>query len=349
MEQYEREYLISRVMTGYLRYPIREDLVLRIYSTTPDQNYVANEVYNKAYNEAALRGVISNEEMLKKIIEMGIWTDEDQEMLAQIPKDIEEWKVQIYNALHNEDQKNRLKKYLRRAEDVLTEVYSKKTCFDHYTREGTATYARTIWAVENCTRYENEEIYGWKDIGVSSALSFFKDNSADEKSLRELSRTEPWRSMWVTNKKVGRDLFHNNKYMLNDEQKSLILWSNMYDNIHESSESPADEVMEDDDMLDGWLIVQRRKRNKQQNEKMIDDKTNNEKISQSDEVFVMARSTAEAEKINDANDVHSRMVKRSRETKITASDQVTEHSDFQDVRLEIRQQQNELFKSNVRR
>lgn len=349
MEQYEREYLIARIITGYIRYPVTESLVLRIYSTTPDQNYVANEVYNKAYNEAALIDIVSGEEMLKQIEEMGIWTKEEEEMLVQIPKDIEEWKVQIYNALHDTDKKNRLKKYLRRAEEVLIEVYSKKTCYDHYTREGMATYARTIWTVENCTRYDNEEIYDWEDIGVSSGLSFFKDNLVDEKVLRELARTEPWRSMWVTNKKVGRTLFHNDKYMLTDDQKSLILWSNMYDNIHESSESPADEVMEDDDMLDGWLIIQRRKRNKQQNEKMIDDKTDNEKISQSDEVFVMARSSSEAEKINEANDVQSRMVKRSRENRINASDQVTEHKDFQDVKLELRQQQNELFKTHIRR
>ena len=40
----------------------------------------------------------------------------------------------------------------------------------------------------------------------------------------------------------------------------------MYDNVYESHERPNDKIIEDDDCLDGWFIVQRRKHEKDKNE-----------------------------------------------------------------------------------
>ena len=39
----------------------------------------------------------------------------------------------------------------------------------------------------------------------------------------------------------------------------IVIWSKMYDNVQESIDAPIQSVMEDDDALDGWFIVQNRK------------------------------------------------------------------------------------------
>ena len=44
----------------------------------------------------------------------------------------------------------------------------------------------------------------------------------------------------------------------------------MYDNIQESMDCPTEDVINDDDMLDGWFIVQNRKREKDKKEKDVD-------------------------------------------------------------------------------
>ena len=52
-------------------------------------------------------------------------------------------------------------------------------------------------------------------------------------------------------------------------------------------EAPSEEVINDDDMLDGWFIVQNRKREKDKKEKDVDSTLGAN--AGKDEVFVMAR------------------------------------------------------------
>jgi cation diffusion facilitator CzcD-associated flavoprotein CzcO len=85
----------------------------------------------------------------------------------------------------------------------------------------------------------------------------------------------------------------------------------MYDNIQESMECPNKEVIEDDDMLDGWFIIQHKKREKDRVEKEFENSTKNEKIKNAPEVFVVA-SKEKAEKINDMNDMNAKMIKHQR-------------------------------------
>jgi hypothetical protein len=49
----------------------------------------------------------------------------------------------------------------------------------------------------------------------------------------------------------------------------------MYDNVYESMECPPDEVIKDDDMLDGWFIQQHKDREKKLKEKSTDEKFGN--------------------------------------------------------------------------
>ena len=80
-----------------------------------------------------------------------------------------------------------------------------------------------------------------------------------ESEIRELARSEPWKSIWSSSKNEGV-LFGKRAIELSEEQKHLIMWSTMYDSIGESPDSPSDKIIADDDMLDGWLILQRRER-----------------------------------------------------------------------------------------
>ena len=47
----------------------------------------------------------------------------------------------------------------------------------------------------------------------------------------------------------------------------MVSFSRMYDGAYGSPECPPDKVIEDDDMFDGWLIDQRRTREKEQSVK----------------------------------------------------------------------------------
>ena len=65
------------------------------------------------------------------------------------------------------------------------------------------------------------------------------------------------------------------------------MWSSLYDNIQESPDCPSNEVINDDDMLDGWMIIQKRNREQAKLQKDAENKFGNKKISNADEVFIV--------------------------------------------------------------
>ena len=122
----------------------------------------------------------------------------------------------------------------------------------------------------------------------------------------------------------------------------------MYDNVHESLEAPTSDVIEDDDMLDGWFLVQQDKREKERKEAEVNDTLTNSKIASSPEVFMMAGSNKDISSINDMNSTNSKMVRKERDH-VIKSQGVAKDSQFRDRKLEIQQQSNEQFKNKFRR
>ena len=54
--------------------------------------------------------------------------------------------------------------------------------------------------------------------------------------------------------------------------KILCSFSRMYDSVYKNTECPSDDVIQDDDMLDGWFIQQTKEQEERQKEKLSEDK-----------------------------------------------------------------------------
>jgi hypothetical protein len=112
--------------------------------------------------------------------------------------------------------------------------------------------------------------------------------------LRELAKTEPWRSQWA----VGKP----NPFIgfLTNERTTLATYSRLYDDIRQrtSNDRPPDEVIDDDDMLDGWMIKERRKHEQDQADRK---EKREKKFDDGREIFIMAKTQAEADAIYNKN------------------------------------------------
>src|SRR5690606_30951918 len=128
---------------------------------------------------------------------------------------------------------------------------------------------------------------------------------------RELARNEPWRSLWFLNDSKAYHIFNDNGRELTIDQKNILIWSKMYDNIQESPDCPSDDVVDDDDMLDGWFILQKRKREKDRAEAELESSTKSQKIKNASEVFVMT-SQKDADRVERMNDTTASMIKKQR-------------------------------------
>src|SRR5690606_12972110 len=98
----------------------------------------------------------------------------------------------------------------------------------------------------------------WDKLSMDKLMRLYMSNYLDETTLRDLAKNQPWHDIWYSAKKNNGYVFNRDATKLSDEQRKLILWSSLYDNIKEYSEPPSDEIIKDDLRLDGWLIKQNR-------------------------------------------------------------------------------------------
>ena len=350
MEPYEREFYISRICAGYLKYKIDSELSIYIHPLTLDQQYDANEVFLEAYNEALMNDMMTEEECIDMLTSYGLWDDEKEESLEKLVKDIEELKVQLYNSYFKRELKITVRKGINRAKNKLSSLIEEKSSYDFLTCRGYAIFCRYFWMLENATKYPDGTPYDWKHVDLAKMLAFYHQQQISDEDLREISKTEPWRSTWSSAKKNG-SIFHKSGVELTQDQKSLLAWSSMYDNIFESPECPPDDVIQDDDALDGWLIVQRRKREEDQKRSAAENIIGNSKISNADEVFIMTDPSS-AKDVNQLNDPIARANQKSRLKELRSREKagkgMTKHSKLKDVKQRVQMEANSKFSKNMK-
>ena len=233
MEPYEREFYISRVCAGYLKYKINSELSVYIHPLSIDQKYDANEVYRDAYNEAMLNEVMTDDECLDMLLKYDLWDDEKEESMEKLGKDIEELKVQMYNSYFKQELKTTIRKGIKKAETKLFSLLEQRSAYDFLTCKGYAIHCRYFWMLENATKYPDGKPYDWRHLDLAKMLAYYHGEQISDSELRELAKTEPWRSTWSSAKRNG-PIFSKSGVELTSDQKSLVAWSSMYDNIHES-------------------------------------------------------------------------------------------------------------------
>ena len=342
MQHYETELLLSRIIAGYLKISLSSDLKVVIKTATIDQDYIAQEVFYETYQLAKERGIFTSEDMLNIMIENDIWNTLDVRREEQIPKDIENIKVEMFKAAFKLQERESKRKILRQMEEQLFKVRSKKHSYDFVTCEGLSTYSRWNWLIENCTYFEDGKPFDWGVCGISSVLNKYRNQALSDLEFRELSRSDLWRSIWNAGRKEG-SIFGIPAINLSQEQKSLSMWSSLYDSVYESPEAPAEEIVNDDDLLDGWLIHQRRnadlEKKKQKAEGILG------KNADKDDIFVMAHNREDALEVESLNDDVGIMIKKERQIAKEKADGYIKDSDLPDMKRRVMAQAREQFKN----
>jgi hypothetical protein len=340
MKQHEREFFIATIRSGKVFINNKsKNIKLVIHPPTIDQVAESCQIYNDSYEHGYVDGMMNEDEMLDWMINSGLWSKEDDEVMESTKKDIEKLKIEIFNARNDSNLKNRIRLYLRAAEKHLLKYISKRNLYHQNTLEGFASTEKLSWIIKNTT-YHNNKLYNFNELSLPYVFEEWQNSFLTESQSRELARSEPWKSLWVIKDSAKIKLFNNPKNTeLGYNQKNLIIWSQMYDNIQESLDCPPKDIIEDDDMLDGWFIIQAKKRDKERAEQELNNSTSNEKIKNAAEVFVVTKDNNSASRINDMNSIHAQRIKKQRESIIKSKGLLNDH-DLPDQRLNIQMQQN---------
>ncbi len=332
MDNIYYEKILYRIIQGRLRLPFG-DPVLYLYEPDKDIIEESYEIYDETYEESYFSGVPIKSELKEILFNNSMWSPDDDKMADDIESQIEEAKVYAYENYYNTPKLNGIKLSLRNLESQYNKYKSRFLSLDHISCEGAANFARSVWIISKTIKDKEQNIVKSKELPLTKVLEYYKSKTITASDFRYIARNEPFRSMWSAGKKTS-NVFGKPTCDLTKDQLSLVQFSSMYDNVYESHESPHEDVVKDDDCLDGWFIVQKREYEKGKNQKEVDKMLGNSKIANSQEVFVMAKDTHTAKKINSMNSPVANMIKANRDQQIKEKGSLN-FTEFADVQQDI--------------
>jgi hypothetical protein len=345
MNDYDCEILLYRILSGktYFTY---NDQEYHLVSPSKDIKYKALRLYNSVVNEEKYQDWIREENLTKIMIALGVWDVKTDDVMIGLEKALDELKLELYKAFLFPSQQPRIRKNIEQVRKNINKIYIIKQEFLSHTLEGYANSLKNEYIICQTLYKDTNLVFDQTPDNNSSSYSQFNslireiDNliiTTDKYKL--LSRSNMWKSYWNANK-YG-NLFSGSISDSTEEQRALINISRMYDNIYEHPECPDDKVIEDDDMLDGWMIFQKKKREKDKKQEQFFGANN--KMKNASEIFMMAKGREEAEEILDLNSDENKVLIKNKMNYINQKGYV-EEKDLPDVQVALRQQINDLNK-----
>lgn len=333
MDDIYYEKVLNRIIQGRLRLRLG-DLVLFIHEPNKDVVEESFDIYDDYYKTAYFDGVYSGDEIVELLIENDLWSPVDDKNLEKKGEQLDELKIQAFQNFYSSKKLAGIKRQIRHLEEQMGKISWKKKQLDHVSCDGVANFARRSWIIERTTKLADGSPYTFDSVNISSVMDFYSDNQVSSGTFRKIARSQPFRAMWQSSKKRG-NVFDRPPCDLDNNQLALCSFSIMYDSVYESPDAPDEKAIEDDDCLDGWFIVQKRKYEKDRKKREVDDMIKNEKIKNSDEIFLMASDQEQAQEIYGLNDDISRSVVRNRSQQIRDADgERVMIQDLHDVKLQ---------------
>lgn len=296
MTEKEKLALIYRVTSGYT---FIDDYII----DTPSDK-ILNEsfnIYYKTIKNNRFEEFIHKDHTQSILITNNLWHVSYNQDLEELGKSLDECKLQLFNsygALSKEIQK--IRRQIELIKNKRTELLNIKHMLDPHTLEGYADYITDLFIFSKIVLDSNYNPISLDEKKLGSLIYQYKLQCPTTEQFREVARTDPWRSFWDIDKPIFR--------VDGDSQKTLILFTKMYNNVYENPDKPPEEVISDDDMLDGWFIHMKNKIDKER----IDNNKNKyeQRHKNAGEIFIMADSPKDIEEIDKMNSPKARIIKK---------------------------------------
>jgi hypothetical protein len=260
-----------------------------------------------------------------------MWSESDEKQLEVLPERLDDVKADIYNSHILLQDTSRKRDVFNQLTNHLSELLKRKNKYITLSAEGIADFHKTCFLM--CAGCGLD----YHAVNLHYVYNEYLINTMDYEYIRNLSKLAVWQQYW-SSIKLGNHIFQP---ILTQEQHTLLNWSKFYDSVYESAECPPKAVIEDNLLLDGWCIVQRRERNKEEGKKAA------ENFGSGGEIFVKVEDADHASRINALNDAQSKAIKRQQENMIQQRGTV-KAQDMPNVKMELRQKATQAFRDKVK-
>lgn len=329
----EESKVLSRIVSGTYIFKHKNHNFKLVYPSI-HLKYEADILFQEVYDQHKYEEWLTLESAKEVLIDNGVWSSSGDQQLFAIEKEIEQIKINLFLALANPIQQIAHRNKLTETIQKYNKYYSIRHSLDQFTLESFCEYYKNFHILSNSLlnsygqRVINHNNYDYlKYQEISEILT---KHSISTATFRKIARLDLWRNYWSAGK---GDVFGRPSCELTDEQRALVIFTKMYESARESPESPPDLVFDDDDMFDGWLAHQ----HKQQEDSKKDSAANkNSKMSNAQEMFIMANNRDQASSIHNMNTNQNKAVINSRNKTISANKNV-DASKLPDIQNELRQ------------
>jgi len=344
MTDADLELLLYRVLSGKILFTYKNEQY-ELKNSSVDIKYEAQILYDSIINDEKYNDWIRAEDLDNMLISLGLWSKDTNNIIKDIEKKIERSKVDMFLSAALSDKVKKIKKSLSEYRNQLNKIMDYKNDLFSHTLEGYASSIKNEYILCNTLFKNNMRVFPKQVSSDQASYIYFNDLVTEVNkqnigidSYKELARSSMWRSYWNCNKEK---VFNKAVCDWTDDQRTTVSVTRMYDNIYDHPECPSDNVIEDDDMLDGWMIHQREKNQKAKKQAQIDEM--NPKLKNAQEVFLMPQSKEEIENIIGLNSPDS--LRRMKE-KMNYVQQVgsVDDGNLPDVRMDLMNQASQARK-----
>jgi len=340
---------LSRILSGFYIFIYKGQKYKLIYpniSVKYDAELYAEEEYeNNKFNDW-----IQDDQIIDTLVSLGLWSYNGDESLKNIENQIEDLKIDLFKNFLSKEKTKSIRRTLDNTREAYNRQNSNRHSLDHLTVSGYINNIKHQYILVHSLYYDNNQpVFNIKEYVdytlLNNLSSIIASNTIDFTTFRQIARSDNWRSYWSANKDF---IFDKAAIDWTDEQRTLISISKMYDSAYQHPNCPQDNVINDDDMFDGWMILERRENEKNKNKNRIEKMLEGKNLSKANEVFLMADSQDEAKNIYGLNDNTSRHIIKERNKAIISSNKDIQEADLPDVQRNLVTQGNQQFINNQR-
>lgn len=298
---------IYRIINGY--YFIEVDNVnYKVVYPTLSQKRQAHCLYKEIIkqNRFDTKNWLSQKNIDLLLIRDNLWNEDKNKHYNNLLKQLENVKIELYLKFIDSTLRKNHKKLIQDINKQIIELNNDKYYYYYLTIEGYAQSIQNQFIIVNTVYKNDEPLYDsdWNNLDsklVESISSEIYNKKLGLDEIKFLSKQELWRSFWSAGKE---NLFGIPVTQWNDEQILIVNISKSLDSIREHPECPSEDIINDSDALDGWMLYQHNKiqqdKKKQQLEERLGIKEKNK--SAFNELFVITNDKEEAGEIFSLND-----------------------------------------------
>lgn len=343
-----KQILFDRITSGFSVVE-NSDSFYVIYDPRSKDRQIGEIHYENRLNQLVNSGIPSVLKLNAILQEQKLWTDQDEFTILQLDKKIEKLQDEALECTFKAKKRRQLLSQIEACRlDKRLLVKRKNGLYNNSAEYIALLHKNRFFLYNNTYDLNGKKLWDdWNKFNQEVDNKFVHHllnqsyfiEYATEENIRELARSEPWRSVWMTANKVG-NLFDSPIADITELQRILLSWTLLYDNVYEHPDRPDYEVIENNDLLDAWFRKERRKRSQE-------NKVSNQDKYKGQEVGIVVESYEDAEKVFSMNSsvMNNRLEKR--DEAIEKAGEIKQQN-LPDQKLKRQMLRNELVNKNIK-